>query len=190
MHNVQCMDWYLLSFTSLGLCFSQTMKTIYPYNICRYLLDQISSNLFSWAIWSSTHIQQFMIPNQQDPYYEHDDITIENSPGIDSFLETKILVSQVQQIQLNPFATWFVPLRQQEIQHDEKNRLDTNLKTSPHEGTIQSSSDGKEPNCPPIIVCQMESKMFQTCHLVIFVFQHVFDFWFLEFRLNTMSYVI
>jgi hypothetical protein len=36
----------------------------------------------------------------------------------------------------------------------------------------------------------MESKMFQTCHLVIFVFQHVFDFWFLEFRLNTMSYVI
>jgi len=58
-----------------------------------------------------------MIPNQWDLYYEHDDITIENSPSTNSLLETKILVSQVHQIQLNPFTTWFVPLRQQEIQH-------------------------------------------------------------------------
>jgi len=33
------------------------------------------------------------------------------------FQETKILVSQVHQTQLNPSTTWFVPLKQQEIQH-------------------------------------------------------------------------
>jgi hypothetical protein len=58
-----------------------------------------------------------MIPNQQNLYYEHDDFIIENSPGTNSLLETKILVSQVHQIQLNPSTTWFAPLRQQEIQH-------------------------------------------------------------------------
>jgi hypothetical protein len=58
-----------------------------------------------------------MIPNQQDLYYEHDDITIENSPKTNSLLEIKMLVSQVHHIQLNPFTTWFLPLRQQEIQH-------------------------------------------------------------------------
>ncbi len=57
------------------------------------------------------------IPDLRLGNSEHDDITIENSPGTNSLLETKILVSQVQQIQLNPSATWFVPLRQQEIQH-------------------------------------------------------------------------
>lgn len=44
---------------------------------------------------SSTYIQQFMIPNQQDLYYEHDDITIENSPSTNFILEIKIFVSQV-----------------------------------------------------------------------------------------------
>ncbi len=74
------------------------MIRTYPNNIFRYFLDQISLDFLLWTIYSSTHKQHFMIPNQQNPYYEHDDITIENNLGIDSCRDQNIGIPSVTNI--------------------------------------------------------------------------------------------